>query len=489
MNFQKALNKEYLFLTLSLLLIFFIIYSPHFNYGYPLHIDEWHHISEARHIVEGTWTPGSFGYRIGFHILLAGITIILSLFKLNLVLIYKFFPAICGVVSASILYFLIKKQTNSWLTAIFSIFCFASLKSNVNILGLWFFTPLIATIPLIYLYTYLLGKGLDNLKQDSSKGKSQITQSFLIMIISFIIYPLSVLFFIPTLILVLLINWKVVLKNFNSFLLLINLPLIGISIYVFMNHKISNLFTELVFKKGWGVVEYNNSLFELFSLLGYILVLIGVYFLVKTLRKNSNLKLIYLFWLITSSAGLVFYHLFDFLVLVPFQRLFYYFGLVLPIFASFGFYYILTKVILIFKKVKTKPLIKKITLILLTIAFILFLFFGYLSLPTNSRLYHIIYHDEYSACSFLETLPQGLVLSDPVTSSAIYPISGKQTISKLVFNINLINQNWEFFNNYNCSKKNAFILDNHISYIHTYSPINCSWNLIYQNKNNYIYQP
>ncbi len=43
-----ALKKhEYLLLILSLILTLTLVYGPHFNYKYPLHVDKLQHISKA----------------------------------------------------------------------------------------------------------------------------------------------------------------------------------------------------------------------------------------------------------------------------------------------------------------------------------------------------------------------------------------------------------------------------------------------------------
>ena len=33
--------------VLALSFVFLLVYSPHFNYSFPYHVDEWHHLSES----------------------------------------------------------------------------------------------------------------------------------------------------------------------------------------------------------------------------------------------------------------------------------------------------------------------------------------------------------------------------------------------------------------------------------------------------------
>ena len=70
---------------MALLFTFIIVYTPHLAYPYPIHIDEWHHITEAIKLSQGEIAQGLAGSKIGFHLILAG----LDTFA-NLVLIYPF---------------------------------------------------------------------------------------------------------------------------------------------------------------------------------------------------------------------------------------------------------------------------------------------------------------------------------------------------------------------------------------------------------------
>ena len=50
---------------------------------------------------------------------------------------------------------------------------------------------------------------------------------------------------------------------------------------------ITDILSQLQFKHGWGVLEANNSLFELYSPIGYILAVLGVFYLIT---NKENLK-------------------------------------------------------------------------------------------------------------------------------------------------------------------------------------------------------
>ena len=98
--------KAAIFLA-ALVFVFLLVYSPHFNYAYPYHTDEWHHISEAISLGENgsginpyfKEKPRIVDYEIGYHFFLAGIFVFV-----NPVLAYKFFPAIFACAAAIVLF-------------------------------------------------------------------------------------------------------------------------------------------------------------------------------------------------------------------------------------------------------------------------------------------------------------------------------------------------------------------------------------------------
>ena len=147
-------------LILLLLFVFLLVYSPHFSYKYPLHVDEYHHIAKAINFIENKelnivpnyqHQPYSPNLEPGFTIFLS----LLAFAKLDLILFYKFLPAIFAALAAFTLFHLMFYITKNFYLAISSIVFFASLKSNINLHGLWFFTPLTLAMPLIFLFFLL----------------------------------------------------------------------------------------------------------------------------------------------------------------------------------------------------------------------------------------------------------------------------------------------------------------------------------------------
>ena len=102
-------KKQVLILIGVLVFIFLLVYTPHLVNPFPTHIDEWTHISQTIKLKQGeVGMGGGFGsVEIGFHIFLA----FLSLFT-NLLIVYKFLPAIWALVTALILFAITYKLTN-----------------------------------------------------------------------------------------------------------------------------------------------------------------------------------------------------------------------------------------------------------------------------------------------------------------------------------------------------------------------------------------
>ncbi len=170
---MKLSKKDIPLLILICILGFILIYTPRAQNPYPMHVDEWHHIDEAIHISQGNLRYGPSGLQFGFRVFLATLSVFL-----NLITTYRYFPAIWGVLTALVLFYVVNKKTekikNNFLIASFAMIFFFSIKSNANITGLWFFTPLTFVIPLIFLYFYFFTEGIEK------KNKKFILTSFLI---------------------------------------------------------------------------------------------------------------------------------------------------------------------------------------------------------------------------------------------------------------------------------------------------------------------
>lgn len=480
------MKKSRIFLIIIVLIFtFLLVYIPHLGYPFPRHVDEWHHITEAIKLEKGEYSGGATGYRIGFHILL------LLLSKItNLVLIYQFLPAIWAVFSALVLFYVVYKKTDKqFLIALFSMIFFASIKSNVNITGLWFFTPLTFSIPFIFLYIYFFTEGIEK------HNRKFILLSLATMILLLFIHSISVLFAIPFLLIYSLFNFRYLKKEWKFFSIFLIIPIIGALFYKFMkevpwNFLIRDLIIALQFKRGWGVLELNNSFFELYSLMGYILAVVG---LVLIFRHRENLKkyLVYGLWPITVLISIMIYKKTGVSYLSPYQRNLYYFALSLSILSAFGLDYLLKIVKQLIIKTNfadvEKEFLKRTVFVLIFIVVIFFTFLSYQKIPQQVALYQVIDNSEYQALLFLSKIPEkGVVMALPRISEALYPISGHKPVATYVFYGKRADVE-RFFLSEDCETKQQLINQYKVKYILSKSKINCGWKLIYD-KENYIYK-
>ena len=523
-RFCRAARSEQLRCELRQVLIiivltftFFLVYIPHLDYPFPRHVDEWHHITEAIKLEKGEYSGGATGYRIGFHILL------LLLSKItNLVLIYQFLPAIWAVISALVLFYVVYKKTNKQFSiALLAMIFFASIKSNVNITGLWFFTPLTFSIPFIFLYVYFFTEGIEK------HNRKFILLSLAIMILLLFIHSISVLFAIPFLLIYSLFNFRYLKKEWKFFLIFLIIPIIGILFYKFIwevpfEFLIRDLIKALQFKRGWGVLELDNSFFELYSLMGYILAVVGLVLIsrlyiytianqgsrakreVLIFRHRENVKkyLAYGLWPITVLTSIMIYKKTGISYLSPYQRNLYYFALSLPILSAFGLDYLLK----IVKKsiIRTslteveKEFLKRIFFVLIFIVVIFFTFKSYLKVPSQVALYQVIDNGEYQALLFLSNIPEkSVVMALPRISEALYPISGHKPVATYIFYGKRADAE-RFFLSEDCETRQQILDRYKVKYVLSKLKIDCGWKLIYPplfpkkrgvyEKENYIYE-
>jgi len=473
MSFKRT---QLVILSLSLLFTFAIVYSPHLNYRFPFHIDEWHYITESLELGQGAVALFPSGLEIGFYFFLS------LLAKLtDLVLIYRFLPAIWAAVSGLILFYVTYKKTNSnFLVAIFSVIFFASIKSNVNITGLWFFTPLSFAIPFIFLYVYLFTEGVEK------QNKKLILSSVGLMIFLLPVHAISILFSWPFLFIHLLFNRQFFRKELKFFsVLALVLAAVGVTFYQIIARVpwaniFSSLIVNLAFKKGWGVLELQNYFSEIYSLLGYILAIIGAAAILLSAARHKYL--VYLLWPLTVLIAVFIYRLTDLSLLVPYQRNFYYLALSLPFLSAFGLYYLFD---LIRKKI-INPYWQAITLAALIISAGFFSFQAYYNLPAQTRLYRVIDEKDYQDLLFMAALPPGRVMADPPIATALYPIARQTPIATVRFedyHAPLI----EFSLANGCAAKKSVLDRYRISYLILPAKTDCDWELIYA-KNNFIYR-
>jgi hypothetical protein len=486
-------------------------------YPMPFHVDEWHHISESIRMenygeyfemLRGNSITKFTGLEVGFHFFLFMIS-----WVVNLVWTYQYLPALWAVFSALALFYVVYKKTNNnfliaWLAMIF----FASIRSNVNLTGLWFFTPLTFSIPFIFLYIYFLTNGIED------RNRKHVLIGLVIIIFLIITHSISFLFSIPALLIHSIINYKRLIRDYKFFLLFLIIPILGVVFYKYTlavpwQNLLIHLFNSLQFRYGWGVLEIHNSLTEIYHWIGYALALIGVFFIINS--KNSKKYAFYLLWPATTFAFVVIYKLTGISYLSPYQRNLYYFALSLPFLSAIGLYSLIKllqkQINRLFAGDKKTVLIQKfatvtvniniseehaklikaiITIIIVSIISLLVLllaFTNYYNLPPQVSLYHVIEKKHYDALEFISSFPKASVMATPFVSTALYPITGHNPIGTVAFygDKRAVEA---FFLNQECSAKEIIIKSFDIKYVISPIYIDCDYEEIYHQKDNYIYK-
>lgn len=486
-------KREIIWIGIVLIFIFLAVYTPHYVNPFPVHIDEWHHISEAIKLKNHDYSLGWNSTEIGFHFILMALS-----YLVDLVMFYQFLPAIWAVITCLILFFVIYKKTESnFYIALFSMLFYASLKSNVNLLGIWFFTPLTFAIPFIFLYVYFYTEGLEK------QNKKFLIISLIIMALLIPVHSISVLFALPFLIIYTLINYKSAIKQWKYLSLFLIIPVLGIIFYSYINRigilkSISEIIQFLQFKHGWGVLELNNSPFEIYSLLGYIFAIIGV-ISIFLFYKNYKKYIPYLLWPVTLIISIIIFRLSEVSYLSPYQRNLYYFAISLPFLSAIGLYYSMKFLNKHIGKIdineKYIPYLKKTIDVILILLVFFFIYRAYFEIPENTLLYKLIDNNDYHALKFLEKYPDAVVLASPSISEAIYPISKKGIVAGIFFyNPDRKDEVNDFYKkNQTCIYKSDLIDKYNITYVITKNEtVNCNWTLIYNktgmNSSTFVYE-
>ena len=445
------IKKEGVFLVLLLIISFFVIFDVHggytgeirnfdvtpsyvevedFNYPYPIHADEWNHLARTIYLMEfGEFSEfgfmstnpyseegyGSKNYQFGYHNVLF---VFFSVFPLDPVLTYQYFPAMFFVINSIFLFLFVRRFLGNDYVALLSIIFFLAVPSNINMLGNWFATPLTFSVFMIYLFFILFDKFI--------KGKEK---KYLIYL--FIIYYLIVITYLLAAMLIAVILFFYFLYELKIYRKVNRKVLVSLLLLLFL--FILACFKFLIFKITWTSFKYDYSLIFFYGLLPTLLALFG--FLVAFKEKKNSILLI---WPVLCLINLGFYAKYNFGFLIPYERTLYYFLVGLVPLAGLGCYSLLK---LFYEKVrgyiKLRNIAFLLTLILLFV--IMYLTFDgyYLMKDQSLGLFHILGEPEYNALKFLEENYEGKthVFADSFVSIGVFPISGSYIASMETANI------------------------------------------------------
>ncbi len=510
----KKNKLRFFIVALILIFIFMIVHNFHSGYNYPMHLDEYHHIAQSVQIIEKKGFVSTNPYfaepirhenlEPGFHILLSEFFLLTGM---DPVQHYGFLPALFACLSAFMLFVLINKITNNFWTGIFAMLFFASLKSSVNILGINFFTPLTACIPLIYLFLLMLIEALSD---------GDIKRLFISIILSaclVIIYPLCGTLIIPIAFLYFLLNSRIIkefyfktkeifaieklnkdrISYFKTVLLTISIILIIIITFIYFWRHISFLrnktqvINSLIFKEGWGKVEIKYFLPYLYGIISTILALAGM-----IISFKQKKYLIFVFFAFITIGLTSMFNKFGFTILSPYQRTLYFAMLFLIPLSAIGLSYIINYM----KKLKI-PFLSRVSkepiVAFLVIIIFISVFSSHYKLIDERKTYSnkIISEEDYKAIKWIEKNygSHNTVLAPIFVSSTIYPITRNYVVSILPGQLRgeNLNASIEFFN-VNCGKKAGIIKENKVNLVFSKGKIDCNGlKEVYSNKN-FVYE-
>jgi hypothetical protein len=227
--------------VLAVVLVFVLVYSPHFSYKYPLHADEYFHLEQSKKILTGEYDFKELHYPFLFQVSLLPLFLIEVVFGISPLFLYQFLPVIYAVIASIFLFLFVFRLTKNFWISLFSMVFFASLPSDVNLMGLWFATPFSLTIPLIFAFLFFFIKAV----QDSKK-KDIIIASAILFITSFI-HASSIAFLFPILLVYFLFNQNKIKKNKNFLFLFLPYLIYVVFAAVFLFFGLGSLSLSYIF--------------------------------------------------------------------------------------------------------------------------------------------------------------------------------------------------------------------------------------------------
>ena len=481
-----------------------LIYGPHFSYPYPFHIDKWHHIGYAERIIYDQNYNASVVFsngnlEIGYHLFLVGLFSVERAVGIDPVLAYKFLPAFFACIASLILFFMMFRFTKNYWIGIFSMLFFATLKTNVNFLGLWFAVPLTFCIPLIFLFFWLFMEGWN--KKPWLLGWSALV--FFIILFS---HACSATFMLPILLIYCLINNKPLesKKKRWPWLLFFLIPLIVFPLVYFQFIRkesfISTLhfiFEKLIFRFGFTPTEpylmpaIKIALFRkiisihpyflpwLYGFGAFIFAVIGLF----VSFKDKKLKMLTV-WFLATAALLFLFINFKFTIFAPYQRIVYYSLLSLAPLSAIGIVWAIEKI----RKKEKHANAWIFFIIALTLALS---FYNYYNPPKGFGLYTMVDNQDYNALKWFGTQTNNsLVIAPILLGDAVYPLSRNNAlVSAFFINTDDVRAEiYHFFSDFTCEQKQEIARKYGANHIISKAQINCSGFENIYSAGDYIYK-
>jgi hypothetical protein len=517
LEIKKPSNRQIFQIILLILCLSFLavkVYQPHFNNPYPIHLDEWSRLLETVHIIDqGTfnqrYNPQFVGHPDAPVRLNPGFQFILSQFYIisgvNQITFFQYLPALFAILTAFILFSFLNKISNYW-TGLFAIIFLSFLKTNDNTLGISYLIALTMTFPLLYALFHSLFNAFE--KKDS----------LYFLLASFIYFTVCVIHeqtgaaFLPIILLYLLVssiifivkNRKIEFSLRGTIITIISLIIPFFSFYVardlIWKGTLSKTIAFLLKLIVWQGITETSYPYNFILFYGPILLLLAIIGII-ILYKNIDMNVFFIWSLIALGQVINFYynHITYFSYI---ERIRHHAVLGLIPLSAYGLFSILdlsSKLIKNYKNI----FLAAISIIIIIIASINS--YNYIDngnyLPEDKQpknglvLNPTIDYKDYQAILFLKTISyKQVVLADPQTSAAIYPISKNYIVASSEnpdagFGGGNMEAVKKFFSSSSCTEKQNIIYQNNVKYILSKKPINCpNLKQIYSSNLRYIYE-
>lgn len=439
------LMKEEILLPLIIALGCFLTFYPHFNYPYPLHVDEWFHIAEAKMIATGQKTdwysgkPFNLGMERGWHLTLSSIQLLFNLGSRQ----WVFVPMLIHVIAILATYLFALKLLGKR-QAILAAFLTAIIPSNLTIGGPIFLVPV--NLSMIFIpFSLLLAFGLVNIDR-------KIAYVILTISLTYLLYSHP-----PSAMALLVILGIYLVLLFVGRDPEFKILLISVLVSIFLS--IPNYIQE-VQNKGlesgkfsfWITLEGIPNLYGIFPT---ILFLVGFYFLSQ--RKKKEFLCIMLSTIFLLINIVLFVNL-KVNYLIPYQRIYIPLFVLMNVIASEGFIKAL--------EIKKKKLGLFIFFILLGIA-------AYFSIAerVKTQLYYLIDQKDFENFLWMrENVGEDqTVILDPWKARAFPVVGEKKVYAVMPFGpdekeMTKVNQTYDFLRD--CSNT-SFLVENNISVVYS----------------------
>jgi hypothetical protein len=473
----------------------FTAFSPHFNYKFPFHADEWDNIKIAQEIIKeekiieynpflegdpyylnfneeahGVKNTNSAQWEINYNLFIALSSLFTGIPALEIgTLLPTLFVFIMSFNTFILVRFLTKKDMPAILSSIFIL----TLKSNLTYLGPWFLVASSFGLAFIPLIIYLFIRSLDS--------KKYAIVFFSVFAITTLAHPASTIIFLPIFAVYLILNPGIIKKNKNIFL--ISIALLTVLLLIILpfdgsaTDYINKILKILTFPRSAPINGF-VSVMQFPAYMGILAFALSIYGFSKTIaEKEINILPLSVDALLPLILGYIYL---GYAFLAPYERIVVYISEFLLILAGIGLY----NVYLNLNKSKLALLLVAIVLVLQINSLFVF----------NGKIPLMIEQEEYSPILWLkENTPQdAVILATPRSSQAIGVIADRDVISlmrgRLGSSEESINKTMEFFRGNN-DKREKILIELEPDYIYSREKFNLSsLRLVHFENNSYIYE-